>query len=106
MQPIYGNNDLITDKYIYAGQQLSNPPRQTSRMRNKIKAVMLHPAPDEIVGHFGSAQLVRKPDGKHTLVGGAQREQSIVRNWCECFAPFIVFESNERIVLEEDNPFY
>jgi hypothetical protein len=75
-------------------------------MRKNIKAVMLHPAPDEIVGHFGSAQLVRRPDGKYALVSGTPKEQATVRNWCKYAAPFIVFESNERIVLEEDNPFY
>jgi hypothetical protein len=72
-------------------------------MRKKIKAVNLHPVPDEIVGYFGKTQLVRKPDGKHMRVGGTKREQSFVRNWCKQYAPFIIFESNEGIVLEEDN---
>jgi hypothetical protein len=72
-------------------------------MRKKIKAVNLHPMPDEIVGHLGKTQLVKKPDGKHIQVGGTKREQSIVRNWCKQCAPFIIFESLEAIVVEEDN---
>ena len=72
-------------------------------MRKKIKTVNLNPVPDEIVGHFGNTQLVRKPDGKHMRVGGTKREQSIIRNWCKHYAPFIIFESNKGIVLEEGN---
>lgn len=64
-------------------------------MKYKIESVKLHPVPNDIVGYFGKAQLVRKPTGKHVLVGGAKREQSIVRNWCKQCAPFIVFEPNE-----------
>jgi hypothetical protein len=71
-------------------------------MRKKIKAVRLHPVPDEIVGHFGKTQLVRQPDGKYIQVGGTKREQSIVRNWCKQCAPFTIFESNEGIVLGGD----
>jgi hypothetical protein len=72
-------------------------------MRKKIKAVNLNPVPHEIVGHFGETLLVRKPDGKHIRAGGNKREQSFVRNWCKQYATFIIFESNEGIVLEEDN---
>lgn len=72
-------------------------------MRKKIKAVNLRPIPNEIVGHLGETQLVRKPDGKHIRVGGTKREQSFVQNWCKQYAPFIIFESNEGIVLEEGN---
>jgi hypothetical protein len=70
-------------------------------MRKKIKAVNLRPAPDEIVGHFGETQLVKKPNGKYLRVGGSKREQSFVRNWCKQYAPFIVFESNGLIVFGE-----
>jgi hypothetical protein len=72
-------------------------------MRKKIKAVMLHPTPEEIVGHFGKTHLVGNPKGKHMLLGGTKREQSILRNWCKQCAPFIDFESNEGIVLEEND---
>jgi hypothetical protein len=45
---------------------------------------------DEIIGFFGSAQLVRRSDGLYELTGGA-RKRKFARGWCRCFAPEIVF---------------
>jgi hypothetical protein len=65
------------------------------------KSYEVHPAPDEIVGHLGQVQLVRKADGNHELVGGTAKAQAMVRNWCAVYAPFLEFvgATEDEIVL-------
>ena len=64
------------------------------------KSYEVHSAPDEIIGHFGQVQLVRRPDGRHDLLGGSNGAQVMVRKWCGLFAPFLVFgESYEHEVV-------
>ena len=66
------------------------------------KSYEIHPAPDEIVGHLGQVQLVRKADGKHELVGDTAKAQAMVRNWCAGYAPFLEFvgEAEDEVLLE------
>ena len=64
------------------------------------KSYRLRLAPDEIVGHFGKVQLVRKHDGRHVLVGATENERLKVRQWCNRWASFLVFvERVEEVVV-------
>ena len=65
----------------------------------KIKKFRLRPALDEIIGHFGHVQLVRKYDGRHELLGGTEDERLRVRQWCDRFASFLVFIEIEEVVV-------
>lgn len=66
------------------------------------KSYEIHPARDQIVGHLGQVQLIRKVDGKHQLVGGTKKAQAMVRYWCAVNAPFLEFvgEADDEVVLE------
>jgi hypothetical protein len=44
-----------------------------------------------LVARFGPARLVRKPDGRHELIGGTEDHRATAREWCSLFAPEIVF---------------
>ena len=43
------------------------------------------------VARFGPARLIRKPDGRHELIGGTEDHRATAREWCSLFAPEIVF---------------
>ena len=77
---------------------MSKVPCQTQGM--KIKKLRLRPALDEIIGHFGQVQLVKKYDGQHELVGGTEDQRRRVRQWCDQFASFLVFvDGIEEVVV-------
>jgi hypothetical protein len=63
------------------------------------KSYRLRLAPDEIIGHFGKVQLVRKHDGRHVLLGGEEDERLKVRQWCDRFAPFLEFVEAVQVVV-------
>ena len=63
------------------------------------KSYRLRLAPDEIIGHFGKVQLVRKHDGRHELVGGTEDERLKVMKWCRRFASFLVFVEVGEVVM-------
>jgi hypothetical protein len=44
-----------------------------------------------IVAQFGPARLVRKPDGRHELIGGTAGHRGAAREWFSIFAPEVVF---------------
>jgi hypothetical protein len=67
-------------------------------MRNKRKH-KLNPAPDEIIGFFGSVQLSKNPDGLCHLVGGTDAQQQLVRKWCNHFASFLKFAEPPKVHL-------
>jgi len=46
---------------------------------------------NETLGFFGQAQLIRRPDGGHELIGGTSGERATAREWCSLFAHEIVF---------------
>jgi hypothetical protein len=67
------------------------PPPHARLLGMRIKkSYEIHTASDEIVGHFGQVRLVRKADGKYELVGGTTGAQTMVRNWCGLYAPFVL----------------
>ena len=63
------------------------------------KSYSLKLAPDEIIGHFGKVQLVRKHDGRHELVGGTEDERQRVRQWCDRFASFLDFVERVEVAV-------
>jgi len=67
---------------------MSRVPCQTGGMKIR-KAVILHPAPDEIVAKFGLVHLVRKADGRHGLTGGTPIDRAKARKWCAQHTPFV-----------------
>jgi hypothetical protein len=40
---------------------------------------------------FGTARLVKKPDGRHELIGGTADDHAAAREWCSMFAHEVVF---------------
>ena len=48
----------------------------------------------EIVGFFGTTELVRRADGTHELSGGIPTDRLIARVWCALFAPEIEFSDS------------
>jgi hypothetical protein len=45
------------------------------------------------IARFGPARLVRKPDGRHELIGGTADHHAAAREWCSLFAPEVVFNT-------------
>jgi hypothetical protein len=74
------------------GQPLSNPLRQTGRMKFKTCG-WLTPFKGETIATFGVARLVRQLDGRHELIGGTPAHHAAAREWCALFAPQVVFSS-------------
>jgi hypothetical protein len=48
------------------------------------------------VATFGTACLVRQPDGKYELIGGSANDAAAAREWCSFFAHEVVFTSVSR----------
>ena len=65
----------------------------------KMKSYQVHLAPDEVIGHFGPVKLVCTGDGMHELIGGTLEQRTMVRNWCERNASFVVFATKETEIL-------
>ena len=53
-------------------------------------------ATSETLAAFGTAQLVKTPDGRHKLIGGTADDQTAAREWCSLFAHEVVFTSAPR----------
>jgi len=49
-----------------------------------------------LVATFGTARLVRLPEGRHELQGGSAADCSAAREWCSLFAPEVVFSASQR----------
>ena len=78
---------------------MSNPRCDTQRMNNKknvsyaTPANLALPRGHRVIARFGPACLVRKPNGRHELIGGTAEQCFEAREWCSLFAPEIVFAS-------------
>jgi hypothetical protein len=46
-----------------------------------------------LIAMFGTARLVRQPDGRHELLGGTAADCTAAREWCSLFAPEVVFST-------------
>jgi hypothetical protein len=46
-----------------------------------------------VIARFGTARLVRQPNGRHLLIGGTADDCAEAREWCSLFAPEVVFSS-------------
>ncbi len=44
-----------------------------------------------LIQQFGEAKLVRRPDGKHELIGGSVADVAEAKEWVSLFAHEIVF---------------
>ena len=53
-----------------------------------------------IVQHFGAAQLIRRPDGTHQLIGGNGDDLAAAHEWVSLFAHDIVFSAAQRQPIE------
>ena len=51
------------------------------------------PAGCRVIAAFGPARLVRRPDGRHELLGGTEAERAQAREWCSLFAAEVVFST-------------
>ena len=60
-------------------------------VRYRVINFKLWPVRRELIAQFGPARLVRKPDGRHELIGGTADHRATAREWCSLFAPEIVF---------------
>ena len=54
-----------------------------------------------LVARFGPARLIRKPDGRHELIGGTADHRATAREWCSLFAPEIVFAGGQTTAKAE-----
>ena len=50
----------------------------------------------EIIARFGAARLIRKPDGRHELIGGTPADHTDALEWCSMFHHDLVFSSVPR----------
>jgi hypothetical protein len=50
----------------------------------------------QILKCFGNARLIKRPDGKHELVGGNENNFTEAREWVSLFAHEIVFTRSRR----------
>jgi hypothetical protein len=82
---------------------MSKQPSHAGRM--KIKNPFRFRAPFsalgtgcQIIATFGTARLVRKPDGRHELIGGTAYDHADAREWCSIFAHDLIFSSAPRSV--------
>jgi hypothetical protein len=76
---------------------MSNRPRHAVRMKIKNRYQFLlvaHMFQSTTIAHFGPARLVRKPDGRHELIGGTTGHRVAAREWCSIFAPEVVFNTS------------
>lgn len=46
---------------------------------------------NETLALLGKTRLIRRHDGLHELVGGTPEQRARAREWCEDFAPAILF---------------
>ena len=80
---------------------MSNPLCHAGRMkvnnRYQIPLVALM-FQTTTVARFGPARLVRKPDGRHALIGGTAEHHAAAREWCSFFAPEVVFSTESLVV--------
>jgi hypothetical protein len=44
----------------------------------------------EVIAGWGDARLIRRPDGRHQLVGGTAEDRAAAREWISLFAHDIV----------------
>jgi hypothetical protein len=51
---------------------------------------------NRVVRRFGGAKLVRRPNGRHELVGGTHADRSAANEWASLFAHQIVFTHSFR----------
>ena len=70
-------------------------------VRSRAINFNLWPVRHALVARFGPARLVRKPDGRHELIGGTEDHRATAREWCSLFAPEIVFSSGQTIAKTE-----
>jgi hypothetical protein len=75
---------------------MSNRPCHAVRMKIKnryqfpLVALMFQ---STTIARFGPARLVRKPNGRHELIGGSTGHRVAAREWCSIFAPEVVFNT-------------
>ena len=50
------------------------------------------------IARFGPARLVRKPDGRHEIIGGTAQHHAAAREWCSLFAPEVLFSTESLVV--------
>jgi hypothetical protein len=53
----------------------------------------------KILNRFGNARLIKRPDGKHELVGGSENNFTEAREWVSLFAHEVVFTRSRRYQL-------
>ena len=63
------------------------------------KSFSFGPMSGEIVAKFGRVRLVRKPDGRHVLIGGNTDQREAARRWCRQHAPFVTLDAPPSPVL-------
>ena len=79
---------------------MSNPPVHAPGMNMKKiigfgirPTALVIPAGCRVIAAFGPARLVRRPDGRHELLGGTEAERAEAREWCSLFAAEVVFSA-------------
>jgi len=79
---------------------MSKAPCDTGRMNMKQRLSFGAPTTrstlpprHRLIARFGAARLVRKPNGRHELIGGTPADCAEAREWCSLFAPEVVFSS-------------
>jgi len=60
-------------------------------IKSKVSRLRLWPVRHELVRQFGSAKLIRRPNGQHELIGGADADRANAFEWSSLFAHEIVF---------------
>jgi hypothetical protein len=85
------------------GQPMSMAPCKTGGMNMKKmigigSAIKMSPfkARPRLIAIFGTARLMRQPNGRHELVGGSAADCTEAREWCSLFAPAVVFGAAHR----------
>jgi hypothetical protein len=62
----------------------------------KIKHLVASGSIHEVVATFGQAQLIKKSDGRHELIGGTRNDHVNAIEWCSLFHHGLVFTQGKR----------
>jgi hypothetical protein len=82
--------DFLLDQ-LRLDRRCPTPHARFVAMKLKPSAQLNLHKTNEIIGCFGSTQLVRRYDGYHEFIGGKVKGRATARGWCSHFAPEIAF---------------
>ena len=70
----------------------------------KLKHLIPQCRRNRFIGQFGSAVLLRQPNGQHELIGGTAADRTNAFEWASLFAHEIVFTHFHREDLTRSQP--